>query len=298
VSFRLDQEIALIYPARWNAVKTAYIFCRYFPLAVAPFHLWGLVGDHDQHVCESYYNILYACKMPTVLSAQFILMLRTYAFSGRKIKILAILLIAFFGLFGVIVWVTSNELTLSFLFLAVNRSACIAVSDQPTIGEVLASAVEALDGTVKVQVHILYHMGLISIVTMFFDCLNMFFVVRHCVQRGALGPVGQNILKQGILVYVVMLVLNALAIVSFFSPYLVLHGLGSTASFSYIVPSVLSCRLVLMLRRQASPTQTELCVEYSHMDNEAIGMIAVESPPKETSGRTVPSISTDAQAQA
>ena len=40
-----------------------------------------------------------------------ILMLRTYAFSGKKIQILAILLITFFGLFGVIVWVISKELT-------------------------------------------------------------------------------------------------------------------------------------------------------------------------------------------
>jgi hypothetical protein len=40
-----------------------------------------------------------------------ILMLRTYAFSGRKIKILTILLITFFGLCGVIVWVISKELT-------------------------------------------------------------------------------------------------------------------------------------------------------------------------------------------
>ena len=45
-----------------------------------------------------------------------------------------------------------------------------------------------------------------------------------------------------------------------------------------------------MLRRQASPTQTELRVEYSHMVNEAIGMTAMELPPKETSGGDIPSI--------
>ena len=45
------------------------------------------------------------------------------------------------------------------MFLAVNRSACFAVSDQPTISELLESAVEALKGTVEVQVPISYHMG-------------------------------------------------------------------------------------------------------------------------------------------
>jgi hypothetical protein len=55
---------------------------------------------------------------------------------------------------------------------------------------------------------------------------------------------------------------------------------------------------VLMLRRQASPAQAELRVEYSHMVNEAIGMTSVELPLKETSGGAIPSISTDTQARA
>lgn len=128
-------------------MKVAYLFCRYYPLAIAPFHTWGLIGDHDQHLCESYYHVLYVCAMPAVrqlvLTVQsfltifdcryyhhnvsttkstcftsffshamspVILMLRTYAFSGRKKYVLALLSIAFFGLAGVIIWVTSKEL--------------------------------------------------------------------------------------------------------------------------------------------------------------------------------------------
>jgi hypothetical protein len=107
----LDQEVALIYPAPWNIVKAAYLFCRCYPMAVAPFHLWGLIGDHEQHTCEPYYHLLYFCAMPTMLSAQFILMLRTYAFSGRKKPVLAVLSIAFFALVGAIIWVVSKELS-------------------------------------------------------------------------------------------------------------------------------------------------------------------------------------------
>ncbi|KAH8981693.1 hypothetical protein EDB86DRAFT_2974728 [Lactarius hatsudake] len=55
----LDQEVALIYPAPWNSVKAAYLFCRYYPMAIAP-----------ESVCESYYHVLSACSMPTLLSAQ------------------------------------------------------------------------------------------------------------------------------------------------------------------------------------------------------------------------------------
>ena len=54
------------------------------------------------------YELLFTlvCTMSSV-----ILMLRTYAFSGRKKKILTILSIAFFGLVGVTVWVTSKQLS-------------------------------------------------------------------------------------------------------------------------------------------------------------------------------------------
>jgi hypothetical protein len=45
------------------------------------------------------------------------------------------------------------------LFLIVNRSGCFAVSDQPTISELLDSAIDTLDGTIKVQVPISYHVG-------------------------------------------------------------------------------------------------------------------------------------------
>ncbi|KAI9430219.1 hypothetical protein H4582DRAFT_2064028 [Lactarius indigo] len=90
----LDQEITLIYPAPWTVVKAAYIFCRYFPMAVAPFHLWGLVGNHEQRICESYYRAIYA-----------------YVVGTMKKTILAVLSIIYLGLAGVVIWVLSKELT-------------------------------------------------------------------------------------------------------------------------------------------------------------------------------------------
>jgi len=278
--FRLDQEVALIYPAPWNVVKGAYLFCRYYPMAIAPFHFWGFLGDHEQRVCESYYHAIYACTIPTLLSAQFILMLRTYAFSGRKKKVLAILSITFFSLVGVIIWVMSKQLTLSPLFI-IERTGCFAISDRPS-----PSAVNET---------IAYHLGIISILATFFDCLNMCVVVWHCFQRGTLGPLGQSFLSQGILVYVVMTALNALTITANLSSSVATqYHLNVPFWFAYILPSALTCRLVLMLRRKASPTDTELRLEHSQMVNEALEMRAVEWHSEETS---IPSISTDAQAQ-
>jgi ABC-type transport system involved in multi-copper enzyme maturation permease subunit len=75
----------------------------------------------------------------------------------------------------------------------------------------------------------------------------MFIVFWIFVQRGTLGPLGQSFLKQGLFVYVVMTVLNGVTIGTFFSTYLVQHGLASTSSFAYLLPSALACRLYVWL---------------------------------------------------
>ncbi|KAN0128874.1 hypothetical protein V8E53_013247 [Lactarius tabidus] len=287
----LDQEVALVHTSPWNVVKAAYIFCRYYPLAIAPFHLWGILGDHDQRLCESYYHALYACTMPTALSAQLILMLRTYAFSGRKKMVLAILLATFFGLVGIIIWVTSKELTLNPIFVVVNRTGCFAISDQPPL-VVLASATQGSE--VKVP-GAFFHMGLISILSASFDGLNMFLVIWRCIRdRGTLGPLAQSFLKQGILVYVVMTALKTLSIGTLLSPSIFPNLTGVGPGFASVLPSALACRLVLMLRRKASPTETELRNEYSHMINEALAMIPVVCQPEEIS--KAPSIPIHARA--
>jgi hypothetical protein len=249
-----------IYPAPWNPVKAAYIFCRYYPLAIAPFHFWGFIGDHEQSLCESHYHALYACTLPTIFSSQYILLLRTYAFTGRKKTILATLSIFLFGLVGLAIWVMSKQLSLSALFLIKERSGCFATSDQLTVGMIGA-----------------YHLGMVSLISAAFDCLNMFLMLWHCVrQRGTLGPLGQTVVRQGILVYAVMTALNALTIGTYFTPDLLNQGIGSW--FAYILPSALTCRLVLMLRRKARPTETKLRDQCSHMVNDAFEMIESHQP--------------------
>jgi len=275
----LDNEVELIYPAPWNAVKIAYLFCRYYPLAISPFHIWGFVGNHYGEVCEMYYHALYVCMMPTMLSAQFILMLRSYAFTGRRRLVLAALSISFFSLVGYVVWVMSKQLSLTALFIIRERSGCFATTNQPGFH----GAVETIGA---------YQLGLISVLTAFFDCLNVFLVVRHCiVQRSTSGPLGQSFLKQGVFVYVMMTGLNAFTIGRYFSSHLLTQGQGSW--FAYILPSALSCRLVILLRRRVSPTETERHVQYSHMINEALEMISVEPRPGDQAASIIPTIQTD-----
>jgi hypothetical protein len=156
----LDQEVALIYPARWNVVKCAYYFCRYYPMVIAPFHFWGFLSDHGQLVCQSYYHALYACTIPSILSAQFILMLRTYAFSGRKRTVLAALSITLLTLVGATIWVMSEHLALPLLFI-IEPTGCFAISDLPTLDLAPAANEEQVVGVV--QIPLAYHLGIISV---------------------------------------------------------------------------------------------------------------------------------------
>lgn len=138
-----------IYSSSWNVVKAAYLFCRYYPLATAPFHIWGFVGDNDLGVCKSCFHALYATAIPTVCSlllpinifsifdyrwcplnvsnnledmlrrlfftllsavSSVILMWRTYAFSGMKRWVLTVLSTVLLSFVGATIWVTIKEL--------------------------------------------------------------------------------------------------------------------------------------------------------------------------------------------
>ncbi|KAN0135319.1 hypothetical protein V8E53_006884 [Lactarius tabidus] len=287
MTVRLDQEVAYIYPSPWSAVKGAYLFCRYYPLAIAPFHIWGLVGDQDLGVCESYFRALYASAIPTIVSAQFILMLRTYAFSGVKKWILAGLSIVLLGFVGATIWVTSRELGLTLLFVSVHRTGCFAVSALQPPGPPSKNGAKVLQSTFN------YRLGMTTMIAVFFDCLNMIIMIRRCVQqRGTFGSLSQTFVKQGIVVYAVMTALNTLTLGTFLSSGVLQDVKGLGPWLSYILPSALSCRLVLMLRRAAAPTDTDIRMENSHMVNEAFEMTTDLKPMSFNSN-----ISTDGQAQ-
>ena len=74
-----------IYSSRWNLVKVAFLFTRYYPLVVAPFQFWGFILDHDESVCESHYRALFASIIPTVRP----LALSLYSLLTISLKILS-----------------------------------------------------------------------------------------------------------------------------------------------------------------------------------------------------------------
>ncbi|KAI0055598.1 hypothetical protein BV25DRAFT_1921699 [Artomyces pyxidatus] len=256
----LDQEIAYISKARWSPVKGAYIFCRYWTLIVVPFLVWGCIFDHNMETCQKYVHALYASLPPITISAQFILMMRAYAFCGRRRSVFVVLSTGLLFLTAVYIWVMAREMQLvEVFFFFFSRTGCFAESDQSTQYSYVGS----------------WHLALMLIASVVFDFLNIFFIARHYIkERGTIGPLAQTFINQGLVVYLVMTIMNVFTMGTFFSSNTKVSGAGSWHAL--YLPSPLACRLVLMLRKKAMPTDTELLVQYSQMVDEALEMIPVE----------------------
>ncbi|THH33401.1 hypothetical protein EUX98_g780 [Antrodiella citrinella] len=116
-----------IWKTSWTPVKIAYIFCRYWVIAVVPYLLWAFCVDHSWETCERVYRIPVALAMWNQVSAEVILLIRTYAFFNRNIYILAFLLSALAGLVAYQLFVDISEM-LPLPFLNSEIGPCLPMS--------------------------------------------------------------------------------------------------------------------------------------------------------------------------
>ncbi|TFK66867.1 hypothetical protein BDN72DRAFT_128912 [Pluteus cervinus] len=100
----LTSEVELIHRARWSFIKLAYILCRYCPLLTYPVTLWAYIGDYDQEFCAPIVRPVWALFIPLYLFPHVVMLLRAYAFSGRRKWILVLLSLCFMALCTVTVY--------------------------------------------------------------------------------------------------------------------------------------------------------------------------------------------------
>ncbi|KIM87005.1 hypothetical protein PILCRDRAFT_294315 [Piloderma croceum F 1598] len=93
--FTIQDELTL---RSWTSVKAAYLICRYYPLIIFPFHMWAWIGTHDFKTCSRIVHALYTLILPCPLSCQAVILIRAYAFTGRKNITFWALLTGFVGL--------------------------------------------------------------------------------------------------------------------------------------------------------------------------------------------------------
>jgi len=237
----LNDEVRYVHKSRWTSIKIAYLICRYFPLFVFPFYIWGWVGNHPISVCAKVVQPLHIllCLFPFFAQAVFII--RTYAFTGSRKRVLAFLVAFWMALLGFYLYVHSTQWSVALnLQEFIGDTACFG-TDVPQEGEEIDWKQCKWDASFMLCLFL-------------FDCIMTGMVFAHAIRsQGMFGPLGKLFVAQGLIAFVVLSVMNlATAIIGFTSDQR-WHGLSI---LSGQLSNIVACRLILMLRRGTDPTAT------------------------------------------
>ncbi|KAI0036313.1 hypothetical protein K488DRAFT_41490 [Vararia minispora EC-137] len=125
ISFRT--EYRLIWKANWTPIKFVYTFCRYWVILITPYVLWCFCVDHSLSTCQRVYRSPVILAMWNQLSAECILLIRTYAFFGRDKRLLAVLCAMLLGVTVYQLYVGVNRM-LPLPFVSGNEGPCFPMS--------------------------------------------------------------------------------------------------------------------------------------------------------------------------
>jgi len=226
----LSDEYLASHKARWTSVKVAYLFCRYYPLFIVPINIWGWVGNHPLSVCIKVWRqpiiLLSVCPM----LAQGVFLIRTYAFAGRNKFILAFLFACWTALLVTVLRIPfANYIFFDEWHILFGDGGCFWTHE-------------------AFNAHALFYLF-----TFLFDSLMTAIVLVQCIRfRGMRGQVGKVFVQQGLIAYLVLSAMNLTTAIGFFGPD---RRFDSLAVVQTVTSNVIACRLILMLKRQADPTQ-------------------------------------------
>ncbi|KAL0961310.1 hypothetical protein HGRIS_006269 [Hohenbuehelia grisea] len=251
----LGDEIELIHNARWTSIKVAYLLCRYLPLLTFPMYLWAWLLNHTKHVCEKIIHPLYGCLMIYQLSAQAVILIRAYAFTGRNKWVLAVLSTCYLAIMGAEIWLFGSRFVVpEEIFFIFGTSGCF--------GNDAGAQKSGL-----FQFHFALQTGMVVLGNFLLDLLMTIVVVVHCFRMGSVqGRLGKAFLFQGLTAFIVMAALNLMAAVLYLRPDRRFNGIGLPF---LVLSDVLACHLILDLRRRVSPTEEDLEEEQSRIVHKA-----------------------------
>lgn len=253
----LGEEYRLIHCARWTSIKIAYLICRYYPLFAYPILMWFWLGDHDETFCRSLVHPVYALLVPFQMAAQAVMLMRAYAFTGRNKVVLVVLCVCYLALFAAEMWLFTVHFTLvGTLFLILGKSGCFANDSEAETGGMVHNIPSTWTGVVILSAFCL-------------DFLAMALVFLHCIRiRSTQGPLGKTFLKQGLGAFAVMSGLNLMVASIYIGRNRLYDGFG--LPMLLVVPDILACRLILLLRAKVLPTERKRLQEQSRVVRECL----------------------------
>ncbi|KAJ3808813.1 hypothetical protein EV368DRAFT_75690 [Lentinula lateritia] len=252
VSF--PREWRFVWKTHWTPVKVAYLFCRYWVIAVVPYLLYAFVKDHSRETCEKIYRIPVALAMWNQVGSESVLLIRTYAFFNRNIYILWFLLAAIGGVVAYQLYVdTTQMLLLPFVKPPFDSGPCFPMSKPHSA-------------------HLLGRWFLI-IAPLLFDTVVTFMTVIKAItiRRRNGGPNSrliQTFLREGVFYYILISIANLINGIFYLQPRQVISAIN--IPLSVMMAPVLACRLILDLRERGSET-------VSHSDGTGMAAFTTKS---------------------
>ncbi|KAJ8515366.1 hypothetical protein ONZ45_g7200 [Pleurotus djamor] len=255
----LSEEVELIHQAHWSSMKIAYMICRYVPLLTCPVYLWAWLRDHPPELCAKVVHPLYGFLTCYQLSAQGVMLIRTYAFTGRKLSVLLMLLACYLAVMGTEIWLFSSRFVFpEELYVAFGTSGCFA------------NDAGAQSGSLFDPHRVAIQSGCVLLGIFLLDVIMTATIIVHCIRiRSTQGALGKAFLAQGLVAFLVMSAVNLPSAVLYLRGDRLYNGLGLPYLF---LSDVMACRLILLLRRKVTPTESDLLDEQSRIVREALAV--------------------------
>ncbi|KAJ7057173.1 hypothetical protein C8F01DRAFT_1153666 [Mycena amicta] len=255
-SLTLGAEISLMWTSRWSVSKALYFMSRYSPAFDVPILLYySMVSDLSFKQCA---RLQAASSWGTVFGlgvAEAILVLRTYALSGRKRSVL----VFFTGLWLIGI---STSIVLLVLF-----EKSVAYGPPPS---------SLIPGCYLIQGDVIYA-GLSFIIVLINDTIIMVYTLWIGLKnyRHTRNPLIVTLYRDGITYYVFLCGISALNVATLLQAPSVIAQLFNT--FLRVVHSILSTRILLHVRNverleveeTRRSTITRVTLSFAGRDSEA-----------------------------
>ncbi|KIJ66246.1 hypothetical protein HYDPIDRAFT_86277 [Hydnomerulius pinastri MD-312] len=240
-----------IWKTSWTPVKVAYLFCRYWVIAVVPYLLFAFVTNHTQEVCEKIFKIPVALAMWNQVGSESVLLIRTYAFFNRNIYLLVGLMCALAGVVAYQLYVDTSQMDLlPFVTPPYDQGPCFPAS-KPHSAHLLGKDIAPL---------------LFDTVVTAITVWKAFHIrIRN---GGPSSKLIQTFLREGVFYYILISVANLINGIFYLQPRQVISALN--IPLSVMMAPLLACRLILDLRERGAET-------VSHSEGTGVGAFATKS---------------------
>ncbi|KAI0347671.1 hypothetical protein BDW22DRAFT_1423954 [Trametopsis cervina] len=230
----LPRERRFIWKTGWTPVKVAYLYCRYWVIAVVPYLLWAFCTNHTLEECQRLYRIPVALAMWNQVASEIILVIRTYAFFNRNNYILALLVSTLAGVIAYQLFVDTSEMLLLPFLPGQEKGPCLPMS-KPHSAHLLGFFIAPL----------LYD-TMITVMT-----VTKAITIRRR-SGGASSRLIQTFLREGVFYYLLISVANLINGIFYLQPRQSISAI--CIPLSVMLSPLLACRLVLDLRQRGSET--------------------------------------------